>query len=38
MTPEEFQKTNLRAQLKAAGKRLEDALRGLRDEQCEKAR
>jgi len=37
MTPKEFQKSNLSAELKAGKKRLEDALHGLSDEQCEKA-
>src|SRR5258708_32778429 len=37
MTPKEFQKSNLAIELKAGKKRLEDALHGLSDEQCEKA-
>src|SRR6267154_2787037 len=37
MTPKEFQKSNLTVELKAGKKRLEDALRGLGDEQCERA-
>ena len=37
MTPKEFQKSNLAVELKAGRKRLEDALRGLSDEQCETA-
>ena len=37
MTPKEFQKSNLSAELKAGKKRLEDVLHGLSDEQCEKA-
>jgi hypothetical protein len=37
MTPKEFQKSNLPAELKAGKKRLEDALHGLSDEQCQKA-
>jgi hypothetical protein len=37
MTPKEFQKSNLAVELKAGRKRLEDALRGLSDEQCERA-
>jgi hypothetical protein len=37
MTPKEFQKSNLSVELKAGKKRLEDALRGLSDEQCEMA-
>ena len=36
MTPKEFQKSNLAVELKAGKKRLEDALRGLSDEQCER--
>jgi hypothetical protein len=36
MTPKEFQ-TNLAVELKTGRKRLEDALRGLSDEQCERA-
>jgi hypothetical protein len=37
MTPKEFQKSNLAVELKAGRKRLEDALRSLSDEQCERA-
>lgn len=37
MIPEELQKSNLARELKAGKKRLEDALRGLSDEQCRKA-
>jgi hypothetical protein len=37
MTPKEFQKTNLVVELKTGRKRLEDALLGLSDEQCERA-
>ena len=37
MTPKEFQKSNLAIELKAGRKRLEDAFRGLSDEQCERA-
>ena len=37
MTPKEFQKSNLAIELKTGKKRLEDALRGLSDEQCERA-
>ena len=37
MSPEEFQKSNLAIELKAGKKRLEDALHGLSDEQCERA-
>jgi len=37
MAPKEFQKSNLTVELKAGKKRLEDALRGLGDEQCERA-
>src|SRR3984957_2984389 len=37
MTPKEFQKSNLTVELKAGKKRLEDAFRGLSDEQCERA-
>jgi hypothetical protein len=37
MTPKEFQKTNLAVELKTGRKRLEDALLGLSDEQCERA-
>ena len=36
MTPKEFQKSNLTVELKAGKKRLEDALHGLSDEQCER--
>src|SRR5882762_865377 len=36
MTPKEFQKSNLAVELKAEKKRLEDALHGLSDEQCER--
>jgi hypothetical protein len=36
MTPKEFQKTNLAVELKTGRNRLEDALRGLSDEQCER--
>jgi len=36
MTPKEFQKSNLAVELKVGKKRLEDALRGLSDEQCER--
>ena len=36
MTSKEFQKTNLAVELKTGRKRLEDALRGLSDEQCER--
>src|SRR5260370_40691985 len=36
MTPKEFQKSNLAVELKAGKKRLEDALHGLSDEQCER--
>jgi hypothetical protein len=36
MTPKEFQKSNLTVELKAGKKRLEDALRGLSGEQCER--
>jgi hypothetical protein len=36
MTPKEFQKSNLAAELKAEKKRLENALRGLSDEQSER--
>jgi hypothetical protein len=35
MAPKEFQKSNLSVELKAGKKRLEDALHGLSDEQCE---
>ena len=38
MSPKEFQKSNLALELKAGKKRLEDALRGLSDDQCETAR
>ncbi len=38
MTPKEFQRSNLAVDLKAGKKRLEDALHGLSDEQCERAR
>ena len=37
MTPKEFQKSNLAVELKTGKKRLEDALHGLSDEQCERA-
>jgi hypothetical protein len=37
MTQKEFQKSNLSVELKAGKKRLEDALRGLSGEQCERA-
>jgi hypothetical protein len=37
MTPKEFEKSNLAVELKAGRKRLEDALHGLSDEQCERA-
>jgi hypothetical protein len=37
MTPKEFQKSNLAVELKTGRKRLEDALHGLSDEQCEKS-
>ena len=37
MIPEELQKSNLAVELKAGKKRLEDVLRGLSDEQCERA-
>jgi len=37
MTLKEFQKSNLAIELKAGKKRLEDALHGLSDEQCERA-
>jgi hypothetical protein len=36
MTQKEFQKSNLAVELKAGKKRLEDALHGLSDEQCER--
>ena len=38
MTLREFQKSHLAVELKAGRKRLEDALHGLSDEQCERAR
>src|SRR3979490_3107633 len=37
MTPKEFQKSNLAIELKTGKKRLEEAVRGLSDEQCERA-
>ena len=37
MSPKEFQKSNLAIELRAGKKRLEDALHGLSDEQCETA-
>src|SRR6267378_4059484 len=37
MSPKEFQKSNLAVELKTGRKRLEDALRGLSDEQSERA-
>jgi len=37
MIPKEYQKSNLALELKAGKKRLEDALRVLSDEQCERA-
>ena len=37
MTPKEFQKSNLAIELKVGKKRLEDALHGVSDEQCERA-
>jgi hypothetical protein len=37
MTPKEFQKSHLATGLRAGKKRLEDALHGLSDEQCETA-
>jgi hypothetical protein len=37
MTPKEFQKPSLAFDLKAGKKRLEDALQGLSDEQCQRA-
>jgi hypothetical protein len=37
MTPKEFQKSHLALELKAGKKRLEDALHGFSDEQCETA-
>jgi hypothetical protein len=36
MTPKEFQKLNLAVELKTGRKRLENAHRGLSDEQCER--
>ena len=36
MIPKEFQKSNLALELKAGKKRLENALRGLSDEQSER--
>jgi len=36
MSPKEFQKSNLAVELKTGKKRLEDALHGLSDEQCER--
>jgi hypothetical protein len=36
MTPKEFQKSDLAVELKTGKKRLEDALHGLSDEQCER--
>jgi hypothetical protein len=36
MTPKEFQKSNLAVELETGKKRLEDALRGLSEEQCER--
>jgi hypothetical protein len=36
MTPREFQKSNLVVELKTGKKRLDDALHGLSDEQCER--
>src|SRR5882762_1337317 len=36
MTQKEFQKSNLAVELKAGKKRLEDALHGLSDEQCQR--
>ena len=36
MTPKEVQKSHLAVELKAGRTRLEDALRGLSDEQCER--
>jgi hypothetical protein len=37
MTPKEFQKLDLAVELKTGRKRLEGALHGLSDEQCERA-
>jgi hypothetical protein len=37
MTPKEFQKSTLAAELRTGRKRLEEALHGLSDEQCERA-
>ncbi len=37
MSPKEFQKSNLAIELRVGKKRLEDALHGLSDEQCERA-
>jgi hypothetical protein len=37
MSPKEFQKSNLAVELKTGRKRLEEALYGLSDEQCERA-
>ena len=37
MASKEFQKSTLAVELKAGKKRLEDALRGLSGEQCERA-
>jgi hypothetical protein len=37
MTPKQFQKSNLALELKTGKKRLEDALHGLSEEQCERA-
>jgi hypothetical protein len=37
MTSKEFQKSNLAVELRTGRKRLEDALHGLSDEQCERA-
>jgi hypothetical protein len=37
MTAKEFQKSNLAVELKTGRRRLEDALHGLSDEQCERA-
>jgi hypothetical protein len=36
MTPKEFQQSHLAVELKAGKKRLEGALQGLSDEQCER--
>jgi hypothetical protein len=36
MTPKEFQESNLAVELKTGSKRLEEALRGLSEEQCER--